>query len=316
MADELDELAEAQAINSIFGEKTLQSTEEPDIYIFSIPSPEALPTLRISFPPAYPEAQPIILGTQTSAGEKGQGTKVVQLARDVLAQVYVPGTVVLLDLAEELGKALSKEREQHERSGSEVESSEAYLHHHGADGSTEQAQKQEDEQELEGTVKSAAIAPEQPSGYLHRAGQKEQSGSTNAMYHCILYFHHIYSKSKIRHLHELSQTYNLTGIMKTTRPGFLYAQTLPGIEKSSTNSFRESLEAFVKEIKQMRWQEVHLKSLGPITNGVIGLGNKASVEGHDDKKRPGFEQVEKMSELGSWMHERQLGDILKEGVGR
>ncbi|KAI4122027.1 MAG: hypothetical protein LQ347_006648 [Umbilicaria vellea] len=313
MADELAE--ETQAINSIFGKNTLQRTEEPDIYIFSIPSPEALPTLRISFPPTYPEAQPQILGTQTSAGGKGQGTRIVQLARDVLAQVYIPGTVVLFDLAEELGQMLSKERERQERSGSELESSEVYLHHHGADGPTEQAQKHEEGKDPGDALQISRIAPEPPSSYLHRAGQKK-SGGTTTMYHCILYFHHIYSKNKIRHLHELSQTYNLTGIMKTTRPGFLYAQTLPGTEGGSMTSVKDSLEAFVKEIKQMRWQEVHLKSLGPITEAVPGPGNKASSQGQEVKKRPGFEQVEKMSELGSWMHERQLGDILKEGVGR
>lgn len=314
MADELIE--EAEAINSIFGDETLQSTEEPGVYIFRIPSPEVLPTLRISFPSAYPGTLPEILGTQTSAGEKGQGTRIVQLARDVLTRVYVPGTVVLFDLAEELGKVLSKEREQQEHSGSQAENSEAYLHHRGADGSTEQAQKHEDEKDLEEVPQTSTIAPEPQSGYLHRAGQKKQSGCTNTMYHCILYFHHIYSKNKIRHLHELSQTYHLTGIMKTTRPGFLYAQTLPGIDEGSTISVKDSLEAFVKEIKQMRWQEVHLKSLGPIEDVDTGPGNRASAERQEDKKRPGFEQVEKMSELGSWMHERKLGDILKEGVGR
>lgn len=314
MADDLAE--ETQAINSIFGENTLQNTEEPDIYIFSIPSLQPLPTLRISFPPTYPEAQPQILGTQTSAGEKGQGTRIVQLARDVLAQVYVPGTVVLFDLAEELGQVLSKEREQQEQSGSEVESSEPCLHPYDADGSTEQAQTHEDDEDLEEALKTSTTAPEPPSGFLHRKGQKKQPGGTNLMYHCILYFHHIYSKNKIRHLHELSQTYNLTGIMKTTRPGFLYAQTLPGTNGGSTITLEDSLEAFVKEVKQMRWQEVHLKSLGPITEAVPWFGKGASAERQEDKRRPGFEQVEKMSELGSWMHERQLGDILKEGVGR
>ena len=314
MADELAE--EAQAINSIFGDQTLQSTEEPDIYIFSIPSPGSLPTLRISFPPVYPEAQPKILGPQTSAGEKGQGTRIVQLARDVLARVYVPGAVVLFDLVEELGKVLSKEHEPEEYSGSEVESSEAYLHRRAADGSTEQAQKHEDERGLEEEPKRVMTAIEPSNGYVYRAEQKKQSGGSNTMYHCILYFHHIYSKTKIRHLHDLSQTYNLTGIIKTTRPGFLYAQTLPGVEDDSPISTKDSLEAFVKEVKQMRWQEVHLKSLGPVTDAGPGPGNKASAARREDKKRPGFEQVEKMSELGSWMHERQLGDMLKEGVGR
>ena len=314
MADELVE--EAQAINSIFGEETLQSTEEPDVYIFSIPSPEALPTLRISFPSSYPETQPTILGTHTSTGEKGQGTRVVQLARDVLAEVYVPGTVVLFDLAEELGKVLLKERAQQEHSGSKDESSEAYLEHRGAEGSTEQTQKAEEEQKRDEGPKGATTAPGPPSGYLRRAEEKQQSGSMNSMYHCILYFHHIYSKNKIRHLHDLSQTYNLTGIMKTTRPGFLYAQTLPGVEESFTTPVKESLESFVKEVKQLRWQEVHLKSLGPVKDGGTAAGSKASTERPEDRKGPGFEQVEKMSELGSWMHERQLVDILKEGVGR
>ena len=314
MAEELAE--ELETLKSIYGQETLRSTEEPGIYVFKIPSSEVLPTLRISFPSTYPEEQPEILGTQTSTGEKGQGTRILQLARDVLAQVYVPGAVVLFDLSEELGKLVSEGCEQQEHAGSERESSEAYLHHHGAEGSTEQVQKHNDEQELERTPKGATIAPQHTSVCLHRAGHNEQSAGAGAMYQCILYFHHIYSKNKIKHLHELSQTFNLTGIMKTTRPGFLYAQTLPGLEEEKgTSSAKESLEAFVKEVKQMRWQEVHLKSLGQVKDESNGSEGKAMAE-PELKKRPGFEQVEKMSELGSWMHERQLGDILKEGVGR
>ncbi|KAA6412833.1 MAG: hypothetical protein FRX48_03826 [Lasallia pustulata] len=176
--------------------------------------------------------------------------------------------------------------------------------------------KHEDERDLEEASKGATAAIEPSSGYVHGAEPKKQSGSTEIMYHCILYFHHIYSKSKLRHLHDLSQTHNLTGIIKTTRPGFLYAQTLPRIEDDSPISTRDSLESFVKEVKQMRWQEVRLKSLCSVPDAGPGPGNKASAARHEDKKRPGFEQVEKMSELGSWMHERQLGDMLKEGVGR
>jgi hypothetical protein len=141
----------------------------------------------------------------------------------------------------------------------------------------------------------------------------------------LLYFHHIYSSKKIRHLQSLAQSYQLTGIMKTSRPGFLFAETLlPRREDGGSNNSenvdrKDVLEAFVKDVKGMRWQEVrvvHFSAVEPAVaeKGDGGLGRKK--EGEKACGSVGFLQVEKMREFSEWMHERELGEILKESVLR
>jgi hypothetical protein len=163
---------------------------------------------------------------------------------------------------------------------------------------------------------------------------------SSTMYRCVFYFHHIYSSKKIKHLHGLAQTYRLAGIMKTSRPGFLYAQTLPSCSASSTKEVatedgngsrtgeaeKEILEAFTKEVKGMRWQEAKVVYFEATdtepTKGANGVEPKKSVrnsgkrQGKEDAARPGFTQVETMSDFSAWMHERGLGETLKESVLR
>ncbi|KAI9738007.1 MAG: hypothetical protein M1834_009377 [Cirrosporium novae-zelandiae] len=118
------------------------------------------------------------------------------------------------------------------------------------------------------------------------------------MYRCIFYFHHIYSSKKIKILHQLAQKYRLTGIMKTNRPGFLYALTREG---------QKELENFIVEVKGMRWQEARVKYVGEVWGPHKDSSSEDPV---------GFKQVEKMSEFSKWMHEKGLGDVLKESVVR
>lgn len=100
---------ELEAINSIYGDDTLRATENPEIYILSIPNREV--SFRLSFPANYPTAPPIIEGTEAT-GEgtrKGYGAHVSSTARKVLEKIFVPGSVCLFDLVEELDTALAGE---------------------------------------------------------------------------------------------------------------------------------------------------------------------------------------------------------------
>lgn len=98
-----DLIDEITSINSIYGENTLVlGADGPDIYAFTLPNLTSV-TLRLEFPPDYPDAPPSVLGTQSVGNDvvKGTGAEVVDMVRDVLAETYLPGTPCIFDLIEE-----------------------------------------------------------------------------------------------------------------------------------------------------------------------------------------------------------------------
>lgn len=100
-----DLLNEIEAINSIYGPKTLISAHEtPDeIYILALPNQDT--SLRIQFPAEYPDAPPAILGTQSSGGnaKKGDAAQILQFMREVVGRTWRAGEVCLFDVCEEVG---------------------------------------------------------------------------------------------------------------------------------------------------------------------------------------------------------------------
>lgn len=105
---------EITSINSIFDEGTLSPvSQDASLCSLRLPSLSSI-TLRIEFPADYPDAPPSILGTQSVGQDvqKGMGSRVVDVVRDVLAQVYRPGEACIYDLLEEVREALEKAEEQ------------------------------------------------------------------------------------------------------------------------------------------------------------------------------------------------------------
>ncbi|KAF2801554.1 UPF0029-domain-containing protein [Mytilinidion resinicola] len=101
---------ELTSINSIFNESTLTPiSEDPLICTLTLPSLPSV-SLRLEFPPSYPDAPPSILGTQTVGDDipKGVGTHIVDIARATLAEIYTIGEPCIYDLLEELREALEK----------------------------------------------------------------------------------------------------------------------------------------------------------------------------------------------------------------
>ena len=96
---------ETTSINSIYEPDTLLPSPTAHNHLFSLRLP-ALPSivLRIEFPSDYPDAPPSIPGTESVGDgvEKGVGSKVVDLVRDVLAECYRPGEPCIFDLLEEV----------------------------------------------------------------------------------------------------------------------------------------------------------------------------------------------------------------------
>jgi hypothetical protein len=104
---------ELTSINSIFDEGTLSPIDEDDrVFSLRLPSFPSI-TLRIEFPPDYPDAPISVLGTQSVGQDvpKGMGSRAVDVVRDVLAEVYRPGEACIYDLLEEVREALEKAEE-------------------------------------------------------------------------------------------------------------------------------------------------------------------------------------------------------------
>ena len=99
---------EIEAIRSIYGNDVLQEADDSFSYILSIPHREA--SLRLSFPSDYPDSIPQLLGTERTGTQarKGYGSHVLDLARATLLSIFIPGSVCLFDLLQELA-ALGQE---------------------------------------------------------------------------------------------------------------------------------------------------------------------------------------------------------------
>lgn len=103
-----DLVNEIEAIRSIYGHDVLREADGALVYILSIPNREA--SLRISFP-SYPESIPQLLGTEKTGAQarKGYGSHVLDIARATLLSVFIPGSVCVFDLLQELDIALTEE---------------------------------------------------------------------------------------------------------------------------------------------------------------------------------------------------------------
>lgn len=109
MSDDLAD--EVEAINSIYGPGSLIPAGDAGYYILSLPdeneegdgSGGGGVSLRLQFPPEYPDAPPSVLGTNSTGGNlRGVAARDLDLLREALGNVYQPGQVVLFDAIEEV----------------------------------------------------------------------------------------------------------------------------------------------------------------------------------------------------------------------
>jgi hypothetical protein len=102
---------EIEAINSIYGGKSVVATGSEDVYILQLPQQST--SLRIHFPPDYPATPPAVLGIESSGehARKGEAAYIIHVFREVLGNLYQPGEVCLFDVIEEVNNRLSSTNE-------------------------------------------------------------------------------------------------------------------------------------------------------------------------------------------------------------
>ncbi|GAB7360624.1 hypothetical protein MBLNU230_g0504t1 [Neophaeotheca triangularis] len=108
MSEALDD--EVTSINSIYGDETLVKTSSGShSYALTLPS---RPTVAVSieFSPDYPDTPPSVTGTHHVGADiaKGEGAKIVDAVRGVLAEVYRPGEPCIFDLIEDTNQKLEQ----------------------------------------------------------------------------------------------------------------------------------------------------------------------------------------------------------------
>ena len=100
------------SINCIYDITALELLSEvPLICALRLPIHQSI-SVRVEFPPNYPDSSPSVLGTQTSGDEstkKGESTRVVETVRETLAKVFRSGEPCIFDLVEEILELVKQE---------------------------------------------------------------------------------------------------------------------------------------------------------------------------------------------------------------
>jgi ubiquitin-protein ligase len=112
MLDDLEN--EVEAINSIYGEGSLEAanTSGPHSYILHLPNQSA--SLKIEFPGNYPDGPPAVVGTHSSGDQtkKGEAAHVLEVFREAVLRLFRPGEVCLYDVIEDVAGSLASETDQ------------------------------------------------------------------------------------------------------------------------------------------------------------------------------------------------------------
>ncbi|KAI4221273.1 MAG: hypothetical protein L6R36_007018 [Xanthoria steineri] len=102
---------EIEVINSIYGEGTLERAADVAPQSYHLAIPQKAVTLRLSIPTQYPNAglQITAVDSVGPASRKGYGTRVLEVAREVLQESFTPGQVCIFDLLQDLEQRLAQD---------------------------------------------------------------------------------------------------------------------------------------------------------------------------------------------------------------
>ncbi|KAL8999029.1 MAG: hypothetical protein Q9169_002027 [Polycauliona sp. 2 TL-2023] len=102
---------EAEVLNSIFGEHTLRRAPDVAHNVYHLIIPQQDVTLRLSIPSQYPDVILHITAVESVGGtvRKGYGSHVLEVAREVVQDIFTPGQVCIFDLLQDLAQRFSHE---------------------------------------------------------------------------------------------------------------------------------------------------------------------------------------------------------------
>ncbi|MCJ1402909.1 hypothetical protein MMC11_006130 [Xylographa trunciseda] len=212
LADEL------LTINAIHPSALTHLSTSPDTCALCLPAHPSV-SIRLSFPPSYPDSPPSVLGPETSGGEgtrKGEGTRVATIVAETLTRVYRSGEPCVFALIDDIAEAVTQE-------GGESDGTV------GTDGEPVEFER------------SALLAASVD-------GSKGRKGGPEEMFHALVRTHHITSRKKVAKLKHAADALGVYVLLRSGgSPGLMYVE---GKE--------EGVKEWVGVVQKLRYKDYQL----------------------------------------------------------
>ena len=102
---------EVEAINSIYGEGSLEAEAAAGVHSYVLHLPNQSVSLKLRFPDNYPDGPPVVLGPHSSGDQtkRGDAAHVLDMFREAVVRLFQPGEVCLYDVIEDVTNSLASE---------------------------------------------------------------------------------------------------------------------------------------------------------------------------------------------------------------
>jgi len=102
---------EVEAINSIYGEGSLEAEVAAGVHSYVLHLPNQSVSLKLRFPDNYPDGPPEVLGPHSSGDQtkRGDAAHVLDMFREAVVRLFQPGEVCLYDVIEDVTNSLASE---------------------------------------------------------------------------------------------------------------------------------------------------------------------------------------------------------------
>jgi hypothetical protein len=109
MLDDLEN--EIEAINSIYGEGSLEAEAAAGTHSYVLHLPNQDVSLKLRFRDSYPDDPPVVLGPHSSGDQtkKGDAAHVLDVFREAVVRLFRPGEVCLYDVIEDVTASLASQ---------------------------------------------------------------------------------------------------------------------------------------------------------------------------------------------------------------
>ncbi|MCJ1382070.1 hypothetical protein MMC17_005182 [Xylographa soralifera] len=259
LADEL------LTINAIHPSALTHLSTSPDICALRLPAHPSI-SIRLSFPPSYPDRPPSVLGPETSGGEgtrKGEGTRIAALVEETLSRVYQAGEPCVFALIDDIAEAVAEE-------GGESDGTV------GTDG---------DFAAFEHSGLFAAVTTGSVAVGDRLRGRE---GGVEEMYHALVRTHHITSRKKVAKLKHAADALGVYVLLRSGgSPGLMYVE---GKE--------EGVKEWVSVVQRLRYKDYQL--------AARPAGIEKRKDGEMESESAGLHEVASVKDFGLKMDEKGI----------